>query len=106
MYPEPLGEILPLIDWVGLDIKAPLDNRYDLITGYPDSASAVLASLALIMKSGISYQLRTTVHPLLLSLEDLEDLHGQLQSFGAVPTIIQKFRTQGCLDAELMASVP
>ena len=103
-YPKQLGAILPLIDWVGLDIKAPLDARYELITGVRDSATPVLASLSAILSSGISHQLRTTVHPLLHSRKDLEDLHFQLEKLGARATVIQKFRTQGCLDTELIGS--
>ena len=102
-YPEKLGLLLPLIDWVGLDIKAPLDARYDLITGVRNSAQPVLASLALIMDSGISYQLRTTVHPRLHPPNDLEDLRRQLETLGAGTTVIQQFRAQGCLDADLIA---
>ena len=103
-YPNQLSAILPLVDWVGLDIKAPLDARYELITGVQGSAAPVLASLSAILSLGISYQLRTTVHPLLHSQKDLEDLHRQLEELGAEATIIQKFRTQGCLDTELVGS--
>ena len=62
-YPARLIPLLPLLDWVGLDIKAPLDSRYDRITGVRDSATPVLESLRIILSAGISYQLRTTVHP-------------------------------------------
>ena len=62
-YPGRLAPILPLVDWVGLDIKAPLDLRYDLITGLQGSAQRVLDSLALVMASGISYQLRASPTP-------------------------------------------
>ncbi len=103
-YPKQLSALLPLIDWVGLDIKAPLDSRYELITGVRGSATPVLASLSAILSSGITYQLRTTVHPLLHSRKDLEDLHLQLEKLGAEATVIQKFRTQGCLDTELAGS--
>lgn len=102
-YPQRLAEVLPLIDWVGLDIKAPLDARYDLITGVSNSGAPVRASLLALMASGISYQLRTTVHPLLLSAGDLEDLHLELGELGAQPTVIQNFRKLGCIDAQLIA---
>jgi pyruvate formate lyase activating enzyme len=104
-YPARLEKILPLIDWVGLDIKAPLDERYDRITGAEGSAERVRASLDLILSSGIPYQLRTTVHPALLSERDLSTLHAQLAALGTTRTIIQPFRPQGCADAELVASL-
>ena len=102
--PDRLEKIIHLLDWVGLDIKAPLDARYDLITGMEGSATRVLASLNLILKAGIPYQLRTTVHPLLHTAKDLEDLHAQLQQLGTDPSVIQQFRIQGCEDAELIAT--
>ncbi len=103
-YPARLIPLLPLLDWVGLDIKAPLDSRYDRITGVRDSATPVLESLRIILSAGISYQLRTTVHPRLHPPHDLEDLHRQLGSLGAESTVIQQFRIQGCSDGELIAS--
>ena len=104
-YPERLEKILPLIDWVGLDIKAPLDERYDRITGAEGSSARVRASLDLILSSGIPYQLRTTVHPALLSEVDLSTLQAQLAALGTTPSIVQQFRPQGCVDAELVASL-
>lgn len=103
-YPERLEKILPLLDWVGLDIKAPLDERYDRITGAPGSDRRVRASLGLILGAGIAYQLRTTVHPQLLFPLDLQDLHSQLAALGTHATVIQQFRPQGCADTELIAS--
>ena len=103
-HPKQLSTILPLIDWVGLDIKAPLDARYALITGVRSSETPVQVSLAAILSAGISYQLRTTVHPLLHSQKDLDDLHSQLERLGAGATTVQKFRTQGCLDSALISS--
>ncbi len=99
-----MERILPFVDWIGLDIKAPLDERYDRITGIKGSAERVLTSLKLVLKAGTLYQLRTTLHPKLLSSQDLEDLHRQLQQLGTTAPIIQQFRIQGCLDAELVAN--
>lgn len=38
MYPERLAAVLPLLDWVGLDIKGP-EHRYADITGVPGGAA-------------------------------------------------------------------
>ena len=103
-YPARLREILPLIDWVGLDIKAPLDERYDLITGAEGSAKKVRESLGLVLASGVAHQLRTTVHPKLLSEKDLADIQSELAALGAEPSVIQTFRPQGCEDEELLRS--
>ena len=102
-YPIKLIPLLPLVYWIGLDIKAPLDFRYDLITGISGSARPTRASLEAIIASGIDYQIRTTVHPKLLSHLDLREIEQQLTSIGAHTPVIQPFRAQGCLDSELVA---
>lgn len=103
-YPEKLRAILPLIDWVGLDIKAPLDERYDLITGAEGSAKKARESLGLVLSSGVAHQLRTTVHPKLLSEKDLADIQSELSALDAQQSVIQTFRPQGCDDESLLAS--
>ena len=103
-YPEKLRTLLPLVDWVGLDIKAPLDERYERITGAEGSERKVRASLELLLASGIPHQLRTTVHPKLLSEEDLADIQEELAAMSAGPSVIQTFRHQGCVDEALLAS--
>ncbi len=61
MVPERLREILPLLDWIGLDIKAPFDERYARLTGDLDAAAKVATSLARIQASAVPFQLRMTV---------------------------------------------
>lgn len=67
IYPRRLQQLLPQADWVGLDVKAALDDDtlHDRITGVPGSAAAARASLRLLLDSGTAHELRTTVHPLL-----------------------------------------
>jgi len=103
LFPTRLAEVLPLVDWVGLDIKAPFDGRYDRITGREHSFEAPAESLRLLLASGVPYELRTTVHPDLLAPEDLEDIADGLRARGAKPTVIQAFRPHGCLDRGLLA---
>jgi len=92
MFPEKLEPLVPLLDWVGFDIKAPLDDRYDTITGIKKSAAPVLESLKILLAAGIPLQTRTTVDPQLLSENDLSDIAEQLSAFGAPPTLIQPRR--------------
>jgi len=102
IMPGRLADILPLVDWVGLDMKAPFDERYDRITGRGHSFAAPAESLRCLLASGVPYELRTTVHPSLLSDADLEEMARTLRSLGASPTKIQEFRGQGCTDIELL----
>jgi pyruvate formate lyase activating enzyme len=92
MAPERLAQALPFTDWLGLDIKAPLDGRYDRISGHANSAARVIRSLEAALASGVSLQLRTTVDPGLLSKEDLADLSADLQRRGAPAPVIQQVR--------------
>ena len=64
-YPNRLPALLPLVDWVGFDVKAPV-RLYRAITrvgGPTTSADATFASLRLVLDSGVDVQVRTTVDP-------------------------------------------
>ena len=92
--------LLPHLDWVGMDIKAPF-HRYAQVTGVPHSGEQARQSLHWLLSSGIAYELRTTVHHLLLSCEDLLCMAKDLHSYGIRRWILQEFRTRGCVDAVL-----
>lgn len=101
--PERFAKVLPLVDWVGFDIKAPFDE-YDRITRVPGSGAKAKESLKLLLLSAADYELRTTVHPKLLDAAAIDRLNADLAALGAGPTKIQEFRPQGCTDPELLAS--
>ncbi len=69
-FPDRLAGLLPLVDWVGLDVKAPFDD-YERITGVPGSGEQALASLQHLLESGVAYEVRTTAHPDLLNRNDI-----------------------------------
>ena len=103
--PQRLAACLPHVDWVGLDIKAPLDDRYDAVTGGRGTHVGIRASLRLLLDSRVEHELRTTVHPELLSNQDIADINSALAAMGAGPTRVQRFRAEGCRDIELCAAV-
>lgn len=90
--PAVIERLIPSLNWVGLDIKAPLDARYDHITGVPRSFVPASESLQLLIDCGIPLQIRTTVDTRLLSEADLHDLDAQLASLGAPRTVRQECR--------------
>ncbi|MFV0414780.1 MAG: anaerobic ribonucleoside-triphosphate reductase activating protein [Chthoniobacterales bacterium] len=92
MFPETLARILPTLDWVGLDIKAPFDTRHDTLTQKPDSWQAVKESLRHVVASGVKYQLRTTRDPTHLDEAACKAIDKQLDSMGAQPTTWQTWR--------------
>ena len=64
-HPTRLQAALPLVEWVGLDVKAPLDDpdHYDRVTGRPGSAAGVSACLGALLRANIHFEVRTTLHP-------------------------------------------
>jgi len=99
-YPQRLAELLPEIDWVALDIKAPFAH-YERITGASDSGLQALACAKAVLASGIDYEFRTTVHPSLLSEDDILDIARTLAAMGVNNYALQTFRAQGCRTREL-----
>ncbi|MEN6585388.1 MAG: anaerobic ribonucleoside-triphosphate reductase activating protein [Sulfuricella sp.] len=99
-YPARLAEILPAIDWVGMDIKAPF-AEYDRITGVPGSGERARESLVRLLDSGVDYEIRTTVHPALLGAAQLDELARELAALGVRRYVLQEFRAQGCADSGL-----
>lgn len=92
VYPEKLKLLLPFIDWVGLDVKAPV-FKYDLLTGRSHMAEKVQESLSLLLKSGKSFEVRTTADPRFLTKNDIRQLAVELKEMGVQTYTLQKYRT-------------
>jgi len=84
-----LRQVLPLVDWVGLDIKAPA-VRYREITG-ARGARAVYRCLAALIAAGVPYEVRTTVDARLGSA-DLDAIREELHAAGAAGWRLQACR--------------
>lgn len=87
-YPERLRRVLPLVDWVGLDVKA-LPDDYLEVTGVPGSGARAWASLDLVLGSGVSHEIRTTPMPGRDDPSDLERLSARLLDAGVLHHRIQ-----------------
>jgi pyruvate formate lyase activating enzyme len=96
MAPERFAAILHSLDWVGFDVKAPF-AAYPRITGVERSGEKALESLRSLLASGIPYEVRTTVHPLLLGPSDLLELKAQLLDLGVENFVVQQFRQPSTL---------
>ncbi len=84
-------KVLPLTDWVGLDIKAPVE-KYEKTTGNRFFASQAFLSLDLLLQSGKSYEIRTTWDPDVLTKEDILSLARLLSKKGVQTFALQEFR--------------
>jgi len=100
MYPQRLAAVLPLVDWVGLDVKAPFAD-YARVTGVAGSGERAHAGLLEVVASGVAHEVRTTVHPALLADAEVVGLAHDLAARGVKHYVIQAFRSQGCGDAGL-----
>lgn len=94
--------VLPLLDWVGFDVKAPFDD-YERVTHVRESGTAARRSLEALLMSGVDYACRTTVHPRLLQEADLLRMARSLSQMGVQRYVLQVFRRQGSKDEALNA---
>jgi pyruvate formate lyase activating enzyme len=101
LSPRRLRAVLPLVDWVGLDVKAPLDDDalHDRVSGVRGAAGAVQASLEALRASGVAYECRTTVHALLLEGDALERTIA-----GLADRRVERHVLQACRPLEAAAS--
>ena len=104
-YPRRLFALAPELDWVGLDIKAPMLD-YEAVTGVPRSGVAAFASLDLLRKAGVAHEVRTTVHPALTPRPMLFALAHELAEAGVTRWVLQAFRPTGCASAALVGAAP
>ncbi len=80
-YPQRLRQCLPLLDWVGMDLKAPFDE-YERITGIAGSGAAAEESAALLRQSGVAHQFRTTLDPFLQEGERIQAMQRMVEDWG------------------------
>ncbi len=104
-YPRRLVRLLPQLDWVGLDIKTTRAG-YPGITGAARSGVAAFAALDDLCRSGVDFEVRTTVHPTLTPPGRLETLARDLARRGILRWVLQRFRPIGCASAALIATSP
>ena len=88
---ERFKRVLPLLDWVGFDIKAPWSS-YESITQVPLSGEQPLLSLRALLASGVSFETRTTVDPRLTSEADLQTIQRYLLDLGVTSWLKQEAR--------------
>ncbi len=99
-YPQRLHNLLPLIDWVGLDIKA-LPDDYPQVTGVPGSGDAAWQSLRLLLEAGVALEVRTTPMPGLDDDDYLQRLMQQLADAGVTQYALQQVQPDHLLDPAL-----
>lgn len=102
--PDRFEQVLPILDWVGFDIKTYFD-KYEEITKVPNSGELALKSFDLLQKSGVSFEIRTTVDSRNITSEDLINIARFLKL-----KLIKKWVLQECIirstDKDLKIPLP
>ncbi len=104
--PDMLGDVLEagLVDYVAMDLKAPLDEKYDELAGVDVPIDRVKRSIEVLRNSGVEHEFRTTVVPILLTQKDVERIAAYIG--GASKFAIQQFRPGSTLDPNLSVVKP
>ncbi len=104
--PDCLNDLIgqKLVDYIAMDIKAPLDERYNTLSGTAADLEKIKKSIDLIMGCGIPYEFRTTVVPTMLDKKDIEDIARSIS--GARRFVLQKFVPDHALDRNLRKLKP
>lgn len=92
MQPQVLSSLLRLnlLDMVALDYKAPA-HLYKHITGY-EGHGDFIQSLDILMISDVHFEVRTTWHPNLLSIEELQNMVKLVRQHGySGKYVVQEF---------------
>jgi len=97
-----------LLDFVALDFKAPLDKRYAKAVGKKKfDPSIIMESIRLLIKSGVPFELRTTVVPGIHRKKELVDMAKQLKNLTSKITwVLQDFQPRTCLNRTFIKKKP
>lgn len=75
-YPDVMEELInsQLIDYVAMDVKAPLDERYATAAGKKVNLNAITKSIAALMNGSTEYEFRTTCVPGIIDKQSLTQI--------------------------------
>jgi pyruvate formate lyase activating enzyme len=104
--PEMLKDLIDagMLDYVAMDLKAPLNEKYDEITGSKIDLGSIKRSIGLIMDHMPDYEFRTTVVPFFLETEDIESMAAFIG--GARKYALHQFGNKNTLDQRLSVMKP
>ncbi|WP_211217947.1 anaerobic ribonucleoside-triphosphate reductase activating protein [Microbacterium luticocti] len=105
-YPARLEQLLPRVDWVGLDVKS-TPERYQAVIGRPGGSERAWRALESVLaeherRAGtdrpFDYEVRTTVHSDAIDERGLCELGESLADAGVRTWALQRFRSTGVRD--------
>ena len=98
-FPDKLSELIDLLDYVALDVKAPFDKYGEIIGS--DIGDKVKESMEICTDNGIYLECRTTYVPFLMDPEDIIKI---AKSITTDIYTIQQFRDKTVLDRKLQGT--
>jgi len=93
-----------LLDYVAMDIKGPLNGKYEKLAGSKVNLKDIMESIEFLKSSGLEYEFRTTVVPGLLDIEDIKRTAEELKD--SKKFVIQQFEPNNSLDEGLREVKP
>ena len=94
VYPDRLEQVLPMVDWIGLDIKAPFD-KYAQASGTAENfemGKKAEQALDMILSAGIDLEVRTTTDPRVVTKDDILKMAKVLSVKGVKTFALQEYR--------------
>ena len=88
--PARLASVLPCLDWVGFDLKAPF-NAYAPLTGV-DAGLKTKEALDILSRAGVPFEARTTVWPAFHTIDSLVEMAQVAHAAGASRYALQQAR--------------
>lgn len=104
-YVRQFQQCLPLLDWVGFDIKHTL-TRYDALTHTIDSGTRARQALEALIASGVPFECRSTVHPLWHDEAELLEMAAELATLGVRDYALQCCRPMGDAERHIAYATP
>jgi pyruvate formate lyase activating enzyme len=87
---------LDLLDYIVMDVKAPLNERYSEVCGKDIDIKRIEDSLELISRSKVAVEVRTTIVPSLIDRKsDILSIAATLKNLGFGRYVIQQFSREG-----------
>lgn len=99
LHPDSIKEVINDLDYVAMDIKAPLNEYYKITDVYPkNTRDLIKESINTIMENNVFLECRTTYVPNLLNCEDIINLVGDID---CNMYTLQQFRNRVTYDSSL-----
>lgn len=93
-----------LLDYVAMDIKSALDERYREAAGTAVDLDAIRQSIEIVMSMGDSYEFRTTLVPGIAGEGEIESIARSIM--GARKYVLQRFVPDNSLDKSIRQALP